>query len=240
MEDYGEAMIRNQNIVVQARTKAQNRPNVLQLKVSLVIDSEIQALVDVKAEEPKKNPDCFGVFCLPYDVKAMYGDSPLSKISLERKFRSSNFKINRVVEKPAPVKISPLLTSRHLSQRRLRLPVRKYHPKTDGLKVAFFNDDEDTPSTPKAYALFVPRENPIALVIRPFEQWHSRSGMAKTMANGTPVHENGKVHHDVYNFVNGHQTKDKDGFMVLTYFFETYLDTLCSKTSDPSYQPREV
>ncbi|KAL6577403.1 hypothetical protein OROMI_011679 [Orobanche minor] len=171
MEDYGEAMIRNQNVVVQARTKAQNRPTVLQLKVSLVIDSEIQALVDVKAEEPKKNPDCFGVFCLTYDVKAMYGDSPLSKISLERKFRSSNFKINRV---------------------------------------AFFNDDEDTPNTPKAYALFVPRENPRALVIRPFEQWHSRSGMAKTMANGTPVHENGKVHHDVYNFVNGHQTKDKD------------------------------
>ncbi|KAL6492747.1 hypothetical protein OROGR_033124 [Orobanche gracilis] len=132
-------------------------------------DSEIQALVDVKAEESKKNPDCFGVFCLTYDVKA-----------------------STVVEKPAPVKISPLLTSRHLSQRRLRLPVRKYHPKTDGLKVAFFNDDEETPSTPKAYALFVPRENPIALVIRPLEQWHSRSGMAKTMANGTPVHENGK------------------------------------------------
>ncbi|KAL6579410.1 hypothetical protein OROMI_009626 [Orobanche minor] len=115
-----------------------------------------------------------------------------------------------VVEKPAPVKISPLLTSRHLSQRRLRLPVRKYHPKTDGLKVAFFNDDEETPSTPKADALFVPQENLRALVIHPLEPWHSRSGMAKTMANGTPVHENGKVRQDVYNFVNGHQTKDKD------------------------------
>ncbi|KAL6582098.1 hypothetical protein OROMI_006112 [Orobanche minor] len=87
--------------------------------------------------------------------------------------------------------MSPLMTYWHLSQRRLRMPVRKYHPKTDGLKVAFFNDDEETPSTPKADALFVPRENPRALVIRPLGQWHSRSGMAKTMANGTPVHENG-------------------------------------------------
>ncbi|KAL6571208.1 hypothetical protein OROHE_002851 [Orobanche hederae] len=135
--------------------------------------SEIQALVDVKAEEPKKKPDCFGVFCLTYVLKA-------------------------VVEKPAPVKISPLLTSRHLSQRRLRLPV------------AFFNDDEETPSTPKADALFVPTENPRALVIHPLEPWHSRSGMAKTMASGTRVHENGKVRQDVYNFVNGHQTMDKD------------------------------
>ncbi|KAL6543950.1 hypothetical protein OROGR_010447 [Orobanche gracilis] len=115
-----------------------------------------------------------------------------------------------VVEKPDPVKISPLFTSRHLSQRRLRLPVRKYHPKTDGPKVAFFNDDEETPSTPKADALFVPRENPRALVIRPLEPWHSRSGMAKTMTNGTPVHENGKVHRDVHDFVNGHHSKNKD------------------------------
>ncbi|EPS58878.1 hypothetical protein M569_15934 [Genlisea aurea] len=40
-----------------------------------------------------------------------------------------------VVDKPAAVRISSLLTSRHLSQRRLRLPVRKYNPKTDGPKV---------------------------------------------------------------------------------------------------------
>ncbi|KAL6552723.1 hypothetical protein OROHE_008087 [Orobanche hederae] len=93
-------------------------------------------------------------------------------------FQSEALFASVVVEKPAPVKISPLLTSRHLSQRCLRLPV------------AFFNDDEETPSTPKADALFVPRENPRALVIRPLEPWHSRSGMTKTMANGTPVHEN--------------------------------------------------
>ncbi|GER56134.1 nucleoporin family protein [Striga asiatica] len=115
-----------------------------------------------------------------------------------------------VVEKPAPVKLSSLLTSRHLSQRRLRMPVRKYNPRIDGPKVAFFNDDEETPSTPKADALFVPRENPRALVIRPLEPRHSRSSTEKTMAAGTLVHVNGKVAQDAYQSVNGYQTKDKD------------------------------
>lgn len=41
----------------------------------------------------------------------------------------------QVVEKPVPVRISSLLTSRHLSQRRIKLPVRKYHPKSNGPKV---------------------------------------------------------------------------------------------------------
>ncbi|KAI8014379.1 Nuclear pore complex protein NUP98A [Camellia lanceoleosa] len=72
----------------------------------------------------------------------------------------------RVVDKPAPVRISSLLTSRHLSQRRIRLPARKYHPKNDGPKVPFFTDDEETPSTPRADALFIPRENPRALVLK--------------------------------------------------------------------------
>ncbi|KAL0296446.1 UNVERIFIED_CONTAM: Nuclear pore complex protein A [Sesamum radiatum] len=114
-----------------------------------------------------------------------------------------------VVEKPVPVRISSLLTSRHLSQRRIRLPVRKYHPKADGPKVPFFNDDEETPSTPKADALFVPRENPRALVIRPLEQWPSRSSAEKTKAPSS-IHENGKVRQDVYNSINGHGSKDKD------------------------------
>lgn len=41
----------------------------------------------------------------------------------------------QVVDKPAPVRISSLLTSRHISQRRIRLPARKYYPKSDGPKV---------------------------------------------------------------------------------------------------------
>ncbi|KAJ6293367.1 hypothetical protein OIU78_025359 [Salix suchowensis] len=43
-----------------------------------------------------------------------------------------------VIEKPSPVRVSSLLTSRHLSQRRIRLPARKYYPKHDGPKVPFF------------------------------------------------------------------------------------------------------
>ncbi|KAK4489244.1 hypothetical protein RD792_005041 [Penstemon davidsonii] len=118
-----------------------------------------------------------------------------------------------VVERSVPVRISSLLTSRHISQRRIRLPVRKYHPKTDGVKVPFFNDDEETPSTPKADALFVPRENPRALVIRPLEQWPSRASAEKTTrskATVIAVHENGDVRFDVHPNINGHRTEFKE------------------------------
>ena len=76
-------------------------------------------------------------------------------------------------DKPATVRISSLLTSRHLSQRRIKFPLRKY--KNEGSKVPFFTDDEDTTTTPKADALFIPRENPRALIIRPMEQWPGRT-----------------------------------------------------------------
>ncbi|XAR70080.1 hypothetical protein NMG60_11026819 [Bertholletia excelsa] len=98
-----------------------------------------------------------------------------------------------VVDKPAPVRISSLLTSRHLSQRRIRLPARKYHPKIDGPKVPFFSDDEETPGTPKADALFIPRENPRALIVRPLEQWPPRTNADKSSPvkeTSTPAHEN--------------------------------------------------
>ncbi|KAK1565436.1 hypothetical protein Q3G72_026470 [Acer saccharum] len=112
-----------------------------------------------------------------------------------------------VVEKSNPVRISSLLTSRHLSQRRIRLPARKYNPKNDGLKVPFFSDDDETPSTPKADALFIPRENPRALVIRPTEQWPSGASAAKLSSlkdTSTRVHEDGKISEDYSN------SEDKD------------------------------
>ncbi|XP_039045283.1 nuclear pore complex protein NUP98A-like isoform X3 [Hibiscus syriacus] len=101
-----------------------------------------------------------------------------------------------VMDKPAPVRISPLLTSRHLSQRRIRLPARKYHPNNENPKVPFFNDDEETPSKPKADAVFIPRENPRSLVIHPAENWSSRTSLEKPLPledTSTPVHENGKI-----------------------------------------------
>ena len=142
------------------------------------------------------------------------------------------------MDKPVPVRISPLLTSRYLSQRRIRLPARKYHPNNDSpkvrvlplmkvvnltfrfeillhfspyevtvltcvvsfvnryLQVPFFSDDEETPSTPKADAVFIPRENPRALVIRPIANWPSRASAEKAspLKNAsTLVHENGMI-----------------------------------------------
>ncbi|XP_023644706.1 nuclear pore complex protein NUP98A isoform X3 [Capsella rubella] len=96
-----------------------------------------------------------------------------------------------VVDKPAPVRISSLLTSRHLLHRRVRLPARKYRPGENGPKVPFFTDDEESSSTPKADALFIPRENPRALVIRPAQQWSSRDKSTLPKASpSAPVHEN--------------------------------------------------
>ncbi|KAF5192240.1 Nuclear pore complex protein nup98a [Thalictrum thalictroides] len=84
-----------------------------------------------------------------------------------------------VTDKPAPVRVSSLLTSRHLSQRRSTLSARKYHPRNDAPKVPFYYDDEEVPSTPKADALFVPRENPRALVVCSSEKWPSRASVEK-------------------------------------------------------------
>lgn len=64
------------------------------------------------------------------------------------------------------------------------------------IQVPFFSDEEETPSTPKADAVFVPRENPRALVIRPMDQWPSRASAEKAPPlkdASTVVYENGKV-----------------------------------------------
>ncbi|KAG4969083.1 hypothetical protein JHK82_034795 [Glycine max] len=60
------------------------------------------------------------------------------------------------------------------------------------MPVAFFSDDEDTPTTPKADALFIPRENPRALIICPVEQWPGKaSEKASTFKDRSiPVNEN--------------------------------------------------
>ena len=96
---------------------------------------------------------------------------------------------------------------------------RKYHPKNDGpkvisvviltilpllffmdliyfflqLQVSFFSDDEETTSTPKADALFIPRGNPRALVIRPLKQWPGKSSAEKLKNASSPAQTNGKL-----------------------------------------------
>lgn len=64
------------------------------------------------------------------------------------------------------------------------------------MQVPFFSDDEETPSTPKADALFIPRENPRALIIRPTEQWPLGASAMKTSSikdTSTRARENGMV-----------------------------------------------
>ncbi|KAK8951302.1 hypothetical protein KSP39_PZI003833 [Platanthera zijinensis] len=100
-----------------------------------------------------------------------------------------------VSEKPAPVRISSLVAPRHISQRRIRLPARRYHPKSDSERVPFFSDDEASPTTPKADALFVPRENPRSLIIRPIDQ-SSRIGSDKQSVlkiSGGSARDNGNI-----------------------------------------------
>ncbi|KAK1419197.1 hypothetical protein QVD17_28359 [Tagetes erecta] len=117
-----------------------------------------------------------------------------------------------VVDKPAAMRIPSVLTSRHLSQRRIRLPARKYHPKNDSLKVSFFSDEEENTSTPKADALFIPRENPRALVIRPVEQWYGKASAEKPKEKNvsSPAQANGQytefastTHQNVHSTDNG-------------------------------------
>ncbi|KAF3794417.1 Nuclear pore complex protein, partial [Nymphaea thermarum] len=105
-----------------------------------------------------------------------------------------------VVDKPVAVRISPLLVSRHGSRRsRISLPSRKYHPKDDSPKVSFLTDEEETPTTPKADALFIPRENPRALIINHRKQWPSVPPMKQSQLDkqlGSNENENCKLTDD--------------------------------------------
>jgi nuclear pore complex protein Nup98-Nup96 len=96
-----------------------------------------------------------------------------------------------VQDKPAPVRISSVLTARHLSQRRIKYPLRKY--KNEGSRVPFFSNDDDTSTTPKADALFIPRENPRALIICPMDQWPGKASEKASSFKDryTSMNENG-------------------------------------------------
>ncbi|BBN00670.1 nuclear pore complex protein Nup98-Nup96 [Marchantia polymorpha subsp. ruderalis] len=102
-----------------------------------------------------------------------------------------------VSDKPTQVRTTSLLTPRHITQRsKIRMHARRYHPKKDSPKVSFFSDGEETPSTPKADVLFVPRENPRALFIRQPEQTLPASTPVKGTPDArdiaTPLHRNGE------------------------------------------------
>ncbi|CAM0880719.1 unnamed protein product [Alopecurus aequalis] len=83
-----------------------------------------------------------------------------------------------VSDKPLASRSLSMVVPRHLSQRRIKLLPRKYNQTSDG-KVPFFADEEESPATPKADAFFIPRENPRSLIIRPTDEWRSRSAADK-------------------------------------------------------------
>ncbi|KAF7142774.1 hypothetical protein RHSIM_Rhsim05G0125200 [Rhododendron simsii] len=103
-----------------------------------------------------------------------------------------------VLDKPAAtVRVLSLLTSRHLSHRRIRLPARKYDPESDGPKVPFFSDNEGLPPAAKGGALFFRRENPRALVVLPAEQWPQRFDTEKMVHASLHVYKNGTISAEV-------------------------------------------
>ncbi|GAA0164130.1 transporter [Lithospermum erythrorhizon] len=163
----------------------------------------------------------------PMNVMNPFGTLPaMPQMSIGRTGASSSVQYGisslPVVDKPVPVRISSLLTSRHLTQRRIRLPARKHQSKSDGPKVPFFGDEEETPSAPKADALFIPRENPRALVVRPLDQWPSKLSAEKTApsdrtplanenAKASAVYMSGNVSEaGLYAKINGTTTLDED------------------------------
>ncbi|GJS39835.1 retrovirus-related pol polyprotein from transposon TNT 1-94 [Tanacetum coccineum] len=64
------------------------------------------------------------------------------------------------------------------------------------MQVSFFSDEEETTSRPKADALFIPRENLSALVIRPLETWPGNASVDKPKGEYTEFastsHQNGR------------------------------------------------
>ncbi|KAJ3700655.1 hypothetical protein LUZ61_004360 [Rhynchospora tenuis] len=88
---------------------------------------------------------------------------------------------------------STMLVPRHLSQRRIKLPPRRYSSKNDGPKVPYFADDDEVPSTPKADAFLIPRENPRSLILRPIEQWptHTSPDIEALSKDGPTDNANG-------------------------------------------------
>ncbi|KAG2622534.1 hypothetical protein PVAP13_3KG000032 [Panicum virgatum] len=168
-----------------------------------------------------------------------------------------------VAEKPLPSRTLSVAVPRHLLQRRFKLLPRKYNPISDG-KVPFFADDAESPATPKADAFFIPRENPRNLIIRPLEQWPSRSGInrqsvpkdsagldkyedastesvrdkAVKSPSSSPLVENGKQHEPSHHG-NGNDTSVEGLLPKLPqadYFMEPSLEELAAKErGEPGY-----
>jgi len=149
-----------------------------------------QQNIMVSTPQPVTNP--FGTLpAMPQMSIGRSGGSPSVQYGI------SSLPVN---EKPVQVRTTSLLTPRHVTQRsRIRMHSRRYNPKKDSPKVSFFSDSEEAPSTPKADAMFIPRENPRALFIQQPDQ-SPASAACKPTANmkemAIPINDNGTTADD--------------------------------------------
>ncbi|TVU19575.1 hypothetical protein EJB05_35731, partial [Eragrostis curvula] len=132
-----------------------------------------------KSHEELRTPSQSNMVTQPAPVSHPYGTLPaMPQMSIGNAGHSPSVQYGisslPVAEKPLPSRILSTVVPRHWSQRRIKLHPRKYNPIRD-VKVPFFDDDEESPATPKADGFFIPRENPRNLIIRPIDQWPSRS-----------------------------------------------------------------
>lgn len=139
--------------------------------------------------EIKQSPiaDPFGT---PYAVPQMLTEG--TRIGPPVKYGISSIP---VCDKPAPARGESLLNIRHLSYHRQRwLPLRKYKPKSDVPKVAFFDDAQRTPATAKKEDLLLPRSNPRAFISGLHEELNPRFNFNNTSFEkntSTDTYENG-------------------------------------------------
>ncbi|XP_020273317.1 nuclear pore complex protein NUP98A-like [Asparagus officinalis] len=151
-----------------------------------------------------------------------------------------------VAEKSTPTKTSSLSALRHLSQRRISLPLRKYNAKVDGPKASFFMEDEGQQTSSGVDIFFKPREKPRSFVIRQSEQWPSRASIESqsipTNENESPA-GNTCMREKKQNLItNGHFHKLTDSSYINFKVYEHCddIDTLMPKLPNTEYytEPR--
>ncbi|KAL1822655.1 hypothetical protein ACET3Z_009433 [Daucus carota] len=121
-----------------------------------------------------------------------------------------------VCDKPAPARSPSLLNIRHLTYHRKRsLPIQKYKPRSDGPKVAFFDDAQETPTSTRKEAPLLPRSNPKVFISGLYEDMKLRVNFNNTSFgnnSSTDTYKNGEVESSTpAPDQDGSVNQDKDG-----------------------------
>ncbi|XP_017237817.1 nuclear pore complex protein NUP98B isoform X2 [Daucus carota subsp. sativus] len=121
-----------------------------------------------------------------------------------------------VCDKPAPARSPSLLSIRHLTYHRKRsLPIQKYKPRSDGPKVAFFDDAQETPTSARKEAPLLPRSNPKVFISGLYEDMKLRVNFNNTSFgnnSSSDTYKNGEVESSTpAPDQDGSVNQDKDG-----------------------------